>query len=123
MKYPYFTCGVGTFRPYPRCELTENLVKDGYLNEPASFKGWTDRKVIDMYTSAEYIRPWQVNGRYSERAAYYLNMESAVRLGNYQLEDTSDRLKNNVFMSLAKARNRLLFYRFDLDKVMYKKFL
>jgi len=122
-KYPRFTCGVGTFRPYPRCELTEKLVRDGYLKEPLDFEGWTDRKVIDMYTSAEYIRPWQVNGKYSERAAYYLNMESAVRLGNYQLDDPRDRLKNNIFMSLARARNRFLFYRFDLDKVMYKRFL
>lgn len=92
-RYPYFTCGVGTFRPYPKCELTEKLLKEGYLTEPLNFKEWTNGKIIDMYTSAEYIRPWQVNGRYSESAAYYLNMESSVRLGSHQIDRVIDRIK------------------------------
>ncbi|MBF0328720.1 MAG: B12-binding domain-containing radical SAM protein [Nitrospirae bacterium] len=122
-KYPYFTCGVGTFRPYPKCELTENLLKEGYLKEPTSFVEWTDKCVIDMYTSAEYIRPWQVNGKYSESAAYYLNMESAVRLGNHQIDRSIDRIKNNVFISLAKIRNKQMFYGTPFDKFFYKNFL
>ena len=122
-KYPYFTCGVGTFRPYPKCELTEKLLKEGYLTEPSNFEEWTDRNIINMYTSAEYIRPWQVNGKYSESAAYYLNMESAVRLGNHQIDRKIDRIKNMVFIFIAKLRNRLMFYRVALDKKLYKKFL
>ncbi len=122
-KYPYFTCGVGTFRPYPKCELTEKLRKDGYLKEPSSFDEWTDRNTIDMYTSAEYIRPWQVNGKYSESAAYYLNMESSVRLGNHQIDRPLDRIKNTLFMSIAKLRNRLMLYDIAFDKNLYKSFL
>ncbi len=79
--------------------------------------------MIDMYTSAEYVRPWQVNGKYSESAAYYLNMESAVRLGNYQINNSWDRLKNRIFMFLARLRNRTLFYGFALDKKLYQNFL
>ena len=122
-KYHFFTCGVGTFRPYPKCELTEKLLKEGFLKEPARFEEWTDRHIIDMYTSAEYIRPWQVNGKYSESAAYYLNMESAVRLGNYQIDRGIDRLKNNIFIFLAKIRNKFMFYKFSFDKNIYKTFL
>ncbi len=122
-KYHYFTCGVGTFRPYPKCELTHELIKDGYLKEPRSFDEWTGRETIDLYTSAEYMRPWQVNGKYSESAAYYLNMESAVRLGNHQIDRTSDRLKNSMFISLAKLRNKFMFYGFPIDKKLYKNFL
>ncbi len=122
-RYPYFTCGVGTFRPYPKCELTERLLSEGYLTEPMDFRNWTDRDIIDMYTSAEYIRPWQINGRYSERAAYYLNMESSVRLGNHQIDRPLDRMKNTIFMSIAKLRNRLMFYDLAFDKDLYKNFL
>ncbi len=122
-RYPYFTCGTGTFRPYPRCALTVKLLKEGYLVEPASFSEWTNRDIIDIYTSAEYIRPWQANGRYSESAAYYLNMESMVRLGNHQIDNNIDRLKNNIFTLLAKARNRLMFYGLSIDKYLYRKFL
>ena len=122
-KYKHFTCGVGTFRPYPKCELTEKLLQEGYLREPGNFSEWTNKDIIDMYTSAEYIRPWQVNGKYSESAAYYLNMESAVRLGNYQIDRAIDRIRNSIFILLAKMRNRCRFYLAPVDKIFYKKFL
>jgi anaerobic magnesium-protoporphyrin IX monomethyl ester cyclase len=122
-KYPKFTCGVGTFRPYPKCELTAKLIQEGYLSEPKSLNEWTDKSVIDMYTSAEYIRPWQVNGKYSEAAAFYLNMESSVRLGNYQLDNFRDKAHNNLFSWLGKVRNRLMFYEVPFDKELYRKFL
>jgi len=122
-KYPFFTCGVGTFRPYPRCELTRQLTEKRLLTQPLDFRGWANRDIIDMYTSAEYIRPWQVNGRYSESVAYYLNMESAVRLGNHQIKTTIDKIKNNIFVFLARLRNRLLFYNFPFEKKLYKRFL
>lgn len=121
--YPYFTCGVGTFRPYPKCELTDKLLKDGFLTEPLKFEEWTNRDIIDLYTSAEYIRPWQINGRYSESAAFYLNMESSVRLGAHQIDKTTDRIKNSIFILLAKLRNKIMFYGLPIDKNMYKKFL
>ncbi len=121
--YPLFTCGVGTFRPYPKCELTEQLLKEGYLTEPSTFEEWTSRDVIDMYTASEYIRPWQVNGKFSESAAYYLNMESESRIGNHQLDHWIDRMINNAFILLARLRNRFMFYRFPLDKILFKKFL
>ena len=76
-----------------------------------------------MYTSAEYIRPWQVNGTYSESAAYYLNMESSIRLGNHQIDRPLDRMKNTLFMSIAKLRNRLMLYDIAFDKNLYKSFL
>lgn len=122
-KYSFFTCGVGTFRPYPRCDLTRGLIEQKYLTEPIDFDGWTDRDIVDMYTSTEYIRPWQVNGEYSESAAYYLNIESVVRLGNYQIDNEVDRWKNTLFMLIAKLRNRFLFYGFPIDKELYKRFL
>ena len=122
-SFPYFTCGIGTFRPYPKCELTEGLIKKGYLTEPDNLEEWTDRKIIELYTSAEYVRPWQVNGSYSESVAYFINMESAVRLGNYQIESFIDRIKNNLFIILARLRNRFLFYRLTIDMELYKKFL
>ncbi len=122
-RYRYFTCGVGTFRPYPKCELTEKLSKEGYLTEPENFVEWTNKEIIDMYTSAEYIRPWQITGRYSESAAYYLNMESSVRLGNHQINNKIDKIKNTIFIFLARLRNRFMFYKFPFDKDLYKKFL
>ena len=122
-KYKSFTCGIGTFRPYPKCELTKKLLEEEILMEPKDFYSWTSKDIIDLYTSTEQIRPWQVNGKYSEAASYYINMESAVRLGNYQIDNTLDKIKNSLFMLIAKIRNRLMFYKFPIDKVLYKRFL
>lgn len=122
-KYPYFSCGVGTFRPYPKCELTFKLMNEGYLKEPENFESWTDKSTIDLYTSAEYIRPWQINGRFSESAAYYLNIESSSRLGSHQLNDLIEKAVNNIFIFIAKIRNRAMFYSFSFDKYLYSKFL
>lgn len=121
-KYPYFTGAVQTFRPYPKCELTEKLVKEGHFYEPKKFIEWTDREIINMYVSAQYIEPWQVNGKYSETAAYYLTMESGISLGNHQIDRKIDRFKYHFFMSLAKIRNKFGFYKFPIDKKMYKRF-
>lgn len=121
-KYKQFTCGVGTFRPYPKCELTDGLIKQGVLKEPETFLDWTSRSVIDLYTAAEYARPWQVDPQFSESAAYYLNMESAIRLGNHLIDRKIDRVINTIFMTIGKIRNRLMFYHFPVEKEMYKRF-
>jgi radical SAM superfamily enzyme YgiQ (UPF0313 family) len=122
-RFPYFTCGVGTFRPYPRCELTNELLSKGYLKQPQTLIQWSDKDTIDMYTSAEYIRPWQVNGAYSESAAFFLNMQSCARLGNHQINNKIDKLLNTLFIFIGKLRNRFMFYKFPLDKKLYKLFL
>ena len=75
-----------------------------------------------MYTSAEYIEAWQVNGRYPESAAYYLNMESSVRLGSHQIDRVIDRIKI-IYLCFARVRNRFMFSKLPLDKNLYKKFL
>lgn len=122
-RYPNFVCGVTTFRPYPKCELTTDLLETGQLWEPQSFKAWTEGDAVKLYTAAEYARPWQVSPKYSERAAYFLTLESATRLGDHQLDSLLQKLINRAFRLLAKLRNRLGFYSLPLDKSLYERFL
>jgi radical SAM superfamily enzyme YgiQ (UPF0313 family) len=122
-KYARFSCGVGTFRPYPKCEMTTRLVQEGFLKEPSTLEEWVSPDIINMYTAAEYLRPWQIDGKYSVSAAYYLNMESSTRLGNHQIESFFDRIKNSLFIGIAKLRNRLMFYRLTGDIQLYKQFI
>jgi magnesium-protoporphyrin IX monomethyl ester (oxidative) cyclase len=121
-RYSSFVCGVTTFRPYPACALTEELLRSGQLTEPQSFKEWTDPGVISLYTAAEFARPWQISPQYSERAAHFLTLESATRLGDHQLSKTGQGL-NKFFRALAKWRNRVGCYRWPVDKMLYEKFL
>jgi anaerobic magnesium-protoporphyrin IX monomethyl ester cyclase len=121
-KYHHFTCGVQIFRPYPKCELTDRMIKEGLFREPESFIEWTDKKVIEMYMTHQYIRPWHINGIYSEAAAYYLTMESGVSLSRHMLKRLTDRLILKVFIEIARIRNKLNFYKFPIDRRMYKTF-
>jgi len=121
-RYPYFTCGVQMFRPYPKCELTGRLVKEGHLSEPKSLTEWISGEMIDMYVATQYVRPWQVDGRYYETVAYYHTMESGVNLRQHLIKRKIDCLKLAFFIGLAKLRNRLNFYKFPIDKYMYKIF-
>ena len=122
-QYPYFSCGVGTFRPYPKCELSERLRMEGHLTEPKDLEEWSSQEAMNMYTAAEYVRPWQKNGQYAMTAAYYLNMESSIRVGSHQMTRRTDRIKNSLYMAIARIRNRLLFYHFPVDMQLYKNFL
>lgn len=122
-QYPNFVCGVTTFRPYPRCELTRDLLKSGQLEQPKTFRDWAHGDAVKLYTAAEYARPWQVSPKYSERAAYFLTLESATRLGDHQLDSLLQKLINRAFRFLAKLRNRLGFYSLPLDKSLYERFL
>lgn len=122
-RYRHYTCGVNTFRPYPKCELTAGLQERGYLREPRSFREWTDQSVIDLYTAAEYVRPWQVAPLFSESAAYYLSMQSSVRLGAHQLTTLPQRAVNALFVALASVRNAFMYYRFPFEKRFYQAFL
>ncbi len=121
-RYRRFTCGVQTFRPYPRCELTQGLIERGLLREPKSFEEWTDPEVIKLYVAARYIAPWQVNGKFSAAAAEYLTMESGTSLGAHQMDRAWDRFQYAGFVALAKLRNRTGFYRWPVDQWMYKRF-
>lgn len=121
-KYRNFTCGVQTFRPYPRCELTQGLIEKGLLREPKSFEEWTDPEVIKLYVAARYIAPWQVSGKFSATAAEYLTAESGTSLGAHQMKRAWDRFWYSSFVALARLRNRTGFYRWPLDQGMYKRF-
>lgn len=121
-RFPYFNCGVQTFRPYPKCELTQKLIEQKLLIEPKSFVEWTDEKNIELYVGAQSIRPWQIDAKYSEATAFYQTMESGSYLGGYLINKKLDYLKYLIFTFLAKIRNRTGFYRFSFDKEIYKRF-
>jgi anaerobic magnesium-protoporphyrin IX monomethyl ester cyclase len=122
-QYPYFSGALGTFRPYPKCELSEGLIKKGYLTEPRSLDEWTSPDLIDMYTAAEYIRPWQIDGNFSLRASFYKNIESQSRLGNHQIDNYLDLGINKIFIFFARIRNRFILYSLPIDMELYKRFL
>lgn len=121
-KYKYFTCGVQTFRPYPRCDLTQELIQKDVWKEPDSFTRWTDPHNVEVFTKAQMQLPWQVQPERSERMAAYQSMESAVEIGLHKVSGWTRR-KIRILQWLAHWRNRLGFYRWSVDLKWYRKII
>jgi len=120
-QYPWFICGIQIFRPYPKCELTENLIEKGYLLEPKRFVDWSDNEILKIYTGVHDIRPWQIDSKYSTLAAHYQGVESGF-IKKHMLDRKVDILINKIFMGIARIRNKVSCYRFPVDRKMYLAF-
>lgn len=59
------------FTPYPRCELTQDLVRRGLFVEPKSLEEWTSPRVINLYTNRFQAKPWNKHKRLVERLSRY----------------------------------------------------
>lgn len=121
-KYRYFSCGVQTFRPYPKCELTAGLIESGQWSEPAVFSDWAKTENVKMFTDAHLARPWQLAPAYTNAVATYQSIESGVLLPAHILKTRRDKVRLRIFQKLAHWRNRRNFYRFPIDKMLYDRF-
>lgn len=121
-KYRYFSCGVQTFRPYPKCELTADLIESGRWSEPAVFLDWAKTDNVKMFTDAQLARPWQLAPAYTNAVATYQSIESGISLPAHMLKSRRDKVRLRIFQKLAHWRNRRNFYRFPIDKRLYSRF-
>jgi len=121
-EYPLFSAGVGTFRPYPKCEMTTSIMERGLLKEPESLAEWALEENIRMWTSSEEERPWQVDPEFSAAAAHYINIESETRISLDKLSTQAEKDILGLIIEIAKVRNRNMDYAKGGDLDIYKKF-
>ncbi len=121
-RIPKTTCGVHTYRPYPKSELCEDLLKEGLIEEPVNFEGWVDEKYIEQFTYADAKRKWQKNYKLSSKISFYQSLESGFWLRPHQIKERLVSVMNTLFMKTAKIRNRFCFYAFPIDAYFYIKF-
>jgi radical SAM superfamily enzyme YgiQ (UPF0313 family) len=121
-KFKYYTGGVQSFRPYPQTPVTEELKKNNLFYEPKTLEEWAELKNVAMFTYAELDRRWQPNWVLAGAVSFYNSLESGSRLGRHMIKDPLSRLLYGFFVLLAKMRNRLVFYRFEVDRRLYHRF-
>jgi anaerobic magnesium-protoporphyrin IX monomethyl ester cyclase len=119
---PKTTCGVHTYRPYPKSELCEQLLKDKIIDQPDCLEKWAEEKYVAQFTYADANRTWQGNYKLSKKVSFYQNLESGFWLKPHQISNKLIRSINSFFMSLGKLRNKNLFYGFCIDLYVYKFF-
>lgn len=121
-RYRYFTCAVQTFRPYPKCELTQGLVESGQWSEPQTFEAWSNPDYVRQFTAAQNTLPWQIQPKRSECMASYQSIESGIGLDEHMLSSRWDKFKCRIFKLLARWRNRLNWYGLPIDLLLYRRF-
>lgn len=126
---PIMGGGVNIFFPYPKCELTEGLIKKGLLREPKTLKEWLDDKAIDRYININFIskkdsqRGWQDNPVLLHNISYYLNFFLRYSESEARGFLTKLNLKYYLYLFfrvLAKERIKYKFFSLAADKWLFE---
>lgn len=114
-------CGIGTFRPYPKCELVEKLIKKGQFKEPKELRDWLKKEFIELYTSKAYAAPWQKNPEWLRNICDYIFL-----FFSYNDDEAKMLAKKGIkywpyifFRSLARKRIKNKFFGFPVDIYLY----
>lgn len=119
---PDMMYGVVTFRPYPKCKLTENLKKSGLYKEPQSLREWENEKTVKIYTERAYMQPWQKNPSLALNVSFFFTLSSGTMLANHQVKNRLLRLINKSFIRIANFRINRMFFYLALDRRIYDIF-
>jgi len=116
---PEMPYGVPTFRPYPKSELCDELVKKGIFKEPKTLREWTTKKYVRYYTERTFSQPWQTEPALAQNVSFYYSLAGSVLLSNQQIRSKVLRKINSFFIELGKRRTENLFFGFPIDKYIY----
>jgi len=121
-KYPKFTGGMATYRPYPKSPLHDLLVEQGHIKEPKTLMDWKNECNVRLYGVYDTKKPWQKHYKLSTNLAFFNSVESSVWLREYQLDNFIEKFQFHIYRFFAKIRNRTLFYHFTIDRTLYTRF-
>ena len=119
---PKTTCGVHTYRPYPKSELCEELLARGVISQPTTLEGWEKKEFVEQFTYTDARRKWQKNYNISNKISFYQCLESGFWLKPHQIHNSFISKINSFFMKIASLRNLTVFYRFTIDRYLYVLF-
>ena len=103
--------GPQVFRPYPGCEIYEEI--KNFLNEPSSLREWAKTDMIGGYMAAKYL-PWVKDPAYLENIWFYLN-RSAV-----EPPTLTRQIIEGIFKEIAQFRVKHNMFGFAVDKKMFE---
>ena len=120
---PNMVGGIGTFRPYPRCELSDLLINQNMLKEPKTLREWYNPQNIQIYTARKNKQAWQFDADYLARVLYYTTL--LISFNEKQIKKEMEKFNLPyfayfIFFYMAKVRCKLLFFDFPVDLYIYK---
>lgn len=120
---PSMIGGIGTFRPYPKCELCEELVKRGKFKEPEKFREWAEDRIIKIYTDINYPEEWQTDQKYIRDATFFVKLTLLLGQDEIKRKIKQGNIKYifySLFRKMADARIKSNFFSFPIDRKIYQ---
>ena len=123
---PTSTCSFVTFTPYPRCDLTDDLIKTGFLKQPATLREWSDDDVRKLYYERFAGKPWHADAKFIDaiihfgRLAYHVYSYAETRNWLTKTLRHPWRYRGMPFVLLAQMRMKHLFFALPIDKIPYR---
>lgn len=120
---PQMMHGINTFRTYPRCELTNSLIKEGLIKEPKTLREWTKEENLKLYIGNNK-QVWQFDPNF----VYYVSYFTEVGYDVYKDKEIKNILRyfiiykfmDILFIYSARFRLKYLFLSFPIDRYLYK---
>jgi len=117
---------ISILTPYPKCELTDDLIVKGLFEEARTLREWSGDDVRSLYTRRCSAKPWQENPKFIENIAYF----SDVAYYTYA-DDTIKKCLKSLkiftfpdifFIYIARIRMKYLFFLLPIERLPYKVF-
>lgn len=121
---PSMSLSVGSFFPYPRCEIVEEMKKEHTFKEPKKLEEWFDDYMIKLYTEVYYYPPWQDNPRKINNICYYFYVISSYN--DVEVKELIRKMKIKYFpyiffRFLAEQRLKHKFFSLNIDRFLFEK--
>lgn len=126
---PISRVGVSVFTPYPKCEITEQIIRGGFLKEPKTLRDWIKNDFDKIYTQRSNKLPWQEDPKFVSNASFYFSLAMRLSTKKQYLHYLKNwfGLPYLFFIFLAKFRLKFMVFALPFDKALYtwlsKKFL
>jgi anaerobic magnesium-protoporphyrin IX monomethyl ester cyclase len=109
--------------PYPKCEITDKLIKMGAFEEPASLREWAEPRVRKLYTDRFVGKPWHSNPSLLENLSYFSGLAYETYTDKFISKAIEGfdfrRFPRIILIYLARFRMKLHWYSFPIDKALF----
>ena len=122
-------CGFVTFTPYPGCQLTQDLVKKGFLEQPRTLRAWSNNAVRELYYGRFSGKPWHDDTNFINNIIYYTKLAYVT----YLYADTKKwlvktfrhplRYRAMPFVLIAQIRMKHLNFALPIEKLIFNALL
>lgn len=123
---PNSYCSFGVFTPYPGCELTDALIKDGVFKQPETLREWSSsNEVRALYYQRNTTKPWHKDVELLNNIVYFGRWAyatySRAETDKWIIKSFTQPHKYRAILLtlIAQSRMKWLFFAIPVDQILF----